>query len=58
MARYKPTAKKKRLVKKGRQTKWAPFWVVPKATGAGKKIHPSSLTKVKRRWRSSSKLKV
>ena len=58
MARYKPKAKKIRLVKRGRQTKWAPFWVVPKIAGKGKKIHPSRFTAIKRRWRSSSKLKV
>ena len=52
MARYKPKAKKIRLVKRGRQTKWAPFWVVPKIAGKGKKIHPSRFTAIKRRWRS------
>jgi ribosomal protein L39E len=58
MAKYKPTAKKKRLIKKGKQTKWAPFWIVPKAAGVGKKLHPSKFTTVRKRWRSSSKLKV
>nr|MBA4404725.1 50S ribosomal protein L39e [Nanoarchaeum sp.] len=51
MARYKTPAKKGRLAKKGRQTKWAPFWIVPKAAGVGKKIHPSRFTKTKRNWR-------
>ncbi|MBS3172203.1 50S ribosomal protein L39e [Candidatus Woesearchaeota archaeon] len=53
MARYKTPAKKARLAKKGTQTKWAPFWVVPKAAGVGKKIHPSRFTSVKRNWRKT-----
>jgi ribosomal protein L39E len=51
MARYKPLGKKLRLAKKGRQTKWAPFWIVPKVAGIGKKIHPSAFTSKKRSWR-------
>ncbi len=51
MARYKPLGKKLRLAKKLRQTKWAPFWVVPKIAGVGKKIHPSAFTAKKRNWR-------
>ena len=51
MARNKPTAKKKRLIKKGTQTKWAPFWSVFKAYGKGRRIHPSRHTYVKRSWR-------
>ena len=51
MARYIKPGKKSRLAKKGKQTKWAPFWVVPKAAGKGKKIHPSRFTAVKRSWR-------
>ena len=47
----KPIAKKLRLAKCKRQTKWAPFWVIPKATGKGKRVHPSYLTRVKRSWR-------
>jgi len=43
--------KKKTLVKKGRQTKWAPIWVVLKKYGIGKKIHPSATTKSRRSWR-------
>ena len=58
MARYKPTAKKRTLSKKGKQTKWAPFWIIPKMLGKGKKVHPSRFTKVKKRWRSSSNLKA
>lgn len=51
MARYKPVSKKLRLGKLQKQTKWAPFWVIPKALGRGKRVHPSRLTRVKRSWR-------
>lgn len=51
MAKYKSPLKKAKLGKKTRQTKWAPFWLVFKALGKGKKVHPSRLTKVKRTWR-------
>ncbi len=54
MARYIHPSRKKRLIKHGRQTKWAPFWTVLKAFGKGKRIHPSRLTAVKRSWRNSS----
>ena len=37
-ARYKAKGKKNRLVKKGKQTRWAPFWTVPKKYGKGKKV--------------------
>lgn len=51
MARYKHYNKKKRLIKKSKQTKWAPFWTVFKIYGAGRKVHPSQHTVVKRSWR-------
>ena len=51
MARKKQLAKKIRLAKKGKRTRWAPFWIVPKAAGVGKKIHPSAFTYIKRSWR-------
>jgi len=51
MARAKSTIKKTRLTKQGKRTKWAPFWVIPKAKGKGKRVHPSELTRVKRSWR-------
>ena len=57
MARYKPSARKKRLTKAGRRTRWAPFWTVPKIYGKGRKVHPGRHTKVKRSWRRT-KLKV
>jgi ribosomal protein L39E len=43
--------KKRILAKKGRQTKWAPVWAVLKKYGAGKRVHPSVMTKHKRSWR-------
>ncbi len=49
--------KKKKLGAKAKQTKWAPFWVVVKKYGQGKKIHPSATTAVKRSWRRT-KLKI
>lgn len=43
--------KKATLAKKGRQTKWAPVWVVLKKFGMGKKIHPSATTARRRSWK-------
>ena len=57
MARYKSLSKKLKLGKQARRTRWAPFWTVLKAYGKGKKIHPSQLTRVKRKW-SRTKLKI
>ncbi len=51
MSRAIHPSKKKRLSKLGTQTKWAPFWTVPKKYGKGKKIHPARHTTVKRNWR-------
>lgn len=51
MSRYIKPGKKQRLVKKGRQTKWAPFWTIPKKYGTGRKVHPGRHTAVKRNWR-------
>ncbi len=51
MARTKHPAKKGRLIKQGRQTKWAPFWTVFKVYGKGRRMHPSRYTHVKRSWR-------
>ncbi len=54
MARNKHPSMKKRLLKRGSQTHWAPFWTVLKAFGKGKKVHPSTLTHVKRSWRRTN----
>lgn len=51
MARFKPAAKKKRLAKAGKQTKWAPFWTVPKVHGKSRRVHPGRHTVIKRSWR-------
>ncbi len=51
MARYKHKSRKQRLIKKNKQTKWAPFWTVPKIYGRGRRVHPGRHTAVKRSWR-------
>jgi ribosomal protein L39E len=51
MSRAIHPSKKKRLAKRGTQTKWAPFWTVPKKYGKGHKVHPGRHTAVKRNWR-------
>tara|TARA_B100000315_G_C14588495_1_gene594438 strand:- start:2624 stop:2797 length:174 start_codon:yes stop_codon:yes gene_type:complete len=51
MSRYTHPAKKKRLAKKNRQTRWAPFWSVPKIYGQGRRVHPGRHTAKKRTWR-------
>jgi len=56
MARYKHPSFKAKLIKAGRNTKWAPTFAILKKFGQGKKIHPSQLSQ-KRSWRRGS-LKV
>ena len=51
MASNKPLARKLRLIKKGKQTRWAPFWTVPKVYGKNRKVHPGRHTETKRTWR-------
>ena len=51
MARYKHPSRKKRLAKLRLQTRWAPFWTVPKIYGKSRKVHPGRHTKKKRSWR-------
>jgi len=51
MARFKHKSRKKRLAKLGEQTKWAPFWLIPKIFGKGRRVHPSRITHTKRNWR-------
>jgi ribosomal protein L39E len=53
MARYKHPAKKTRMSKAMRQTRWAPFWTIPKIYGSNRRIHPGRHTHVKRSWRRS-----
>jgi len=49
--------KKIKLSKMNKRTKWAPVWVVLKKFGTGKRVHPSSITRVRRSWRRT-KLKI
>ena len=58
MTTYKHPAKKKRLSKKMKQTKWAPFWTVPKIFGKNRRVHPGRHTHIKRNWRKGSKTKA
>lgn len=51
MARYKPRAKKMRLAKTKKHTKWAPIWIIPKINRGLKRIHPSRYTVKKRNWK-------
>lgn len=57
MARYKHPNRKQRLAKRGKQTKWAPFWTVPKKYGKNRRVHPGRHTAIKRHWRRT-KLKA
>lgn len=56
MSRYKHPSKKKRMIKAQSNTKWAPYFVIFKKFGIGKKMHPSKLSR-KRSWRLN-KLKL
>jgi|TARA_Y100000310_G_C20488968_1_gene718202 ribosomal protein L39E len=47
----KDPAKKTKLAKENRKTKWAPVWIVLKKFGAGKRVHPSAITRHRRSWR-------
>lgn len=51
MATAKHPGKKARLAKKAGQTKWAPFWTVPKIYGIGRRVHPGRHTHIKRNWK-------
>lgn len=53
MSRNKPKAKKLRLAKKGKQTRWAPVWIIPKISKGIKKVHPMRYTTIKRNWRKN-----
>lgn len=44
-------SRKQRLSKLAKQTRWAPFWTVPKIYGVGRKVHPGRHTFVKRHWK-------
>ncbi|MBS3074625.1 hypothetical protein J4447_04210 [Candidatus Pacearchaeota archaeon] len=51
------TRKKILLEVHNRRTKWAPVWAVLKKYGRGKRVHPSSMTRLRRSWRQT-KLKI
>ena len=51
MTRSLKLGKKLRLAKKLKQTKWAPFWIIPKKFRQGRRVHPARITHVKRHWR-------
>jgi ribosomal protein L39E len=53
MTKFIHLAKKLRLAKAGRQTRWAPAWIIPKINSGMKRVHPSEYTKKKRSWRRS-----
>ena len=44
-------AERKGLTKKETRPNGPPFWVIAKAFGRGRRIHPSRITEVKRHWR-------
>ena len=51
------THRKVVLRKHGKRTKWAPVWAVLKKYGIGKKVHSSSMTRIRRSWKTT-KLKI
>lgn len=55
MTKYYP--KKVKLSVHTKRTKWAPFWVILRKFGAGKRVHPSQITKQRRHWRRT-KLRI
>jgi len=57
MRKHSRKSKKQHLEVAGKQTKWAPFWAVMRKFGKGKRVHPSTITHVKRSWRTR-KLKI
>jgi len=58
MARVKPPAKKQRLAKRMKQTRWAPFWTVPKIYGIGRRVHMGRHTVIKRSWKRGKPTKA
>jgi ribosomal protein L39E len=58
MAKVKQPAKKQRLAKRLLQTRWAPFWTVPKIYGTGRRVHMGRHTVIKRSWRRGKKTKA
>lgn len=57
MKKSQSISKKRHLAKAGRRTNWAPFWLIPKIFGQGKRVHPARITRLRRSWRRT-KLKI
>ncbi len=53
MGSNKKKAKKIKLAKEAKHTRWAPIWIIPKINKGLKKVHPMRYTSVKRFWRRS-----
>jgi len=47
MARYKHPSRKKRLAKFRKQTRWAPFWTVPKISAKPEGFIPEGIQNLK-----------
>jgi ribosomal protein L39E len=58
MAKVKQPAKKQRLAKRLLQTRWAPFWTVPKIYGNGRRVHMGRHTVIKRSWNRGKNTKA
>ncbi len=60
MGSNKTSGQKRRLIAAAKQSRWAPFWLMPKKYGLSRarKLHPSQLTRIKRRWRTSPKIRA
>jgi ribosomal protein L39E len=57
MAKNKHLSKKKKMAKRGTWASWAPFWLIPKIFGKGRRVHPVRISHAKRSWKRS-KLKI
>jgi len=49
--------KKIKLSKQNKRTKWAPVWAVLRKYGSGKRVHPSAMTRHRRKW-NVNKLRI
>lgn len=49
--------RKTKMSKANKKARWAPVWAVLKKFGAGKRVHPSTITSHRRNWRRT-KLKI
>lgn len=58
MGSIKSSGKKKKLASAAKHTRWAPFWIIPKIFGTGRRIHPSRVTRKRRRWRKKPRIRA